>query len=401
MKETRPYLDLTDLESSGPMSTETSSSDSEIAKRPSVCLNMIVKNEAQVIERCLQSVLPYIQSWVIVDTGSSDGTQTKIREFFASHEIPGELHERPWKDFATNRNESLELARSHGDYLLILDADEIFLTQPDFAFPDFEADGYLLHQQRAELHYWVVRLIASKSPWTWTGVLHEYLSCDNDSSDIRSLTGSYTVLSPNQGVRSQNPTCFEDDAALLVKALEDDPENTRLTFYLAQSYRDAGEDQLALQTYFKRVKMGGWGEELFISLLEMGRIQERLEHNWSTILHTHLSAYSLRPSRIESMYELVRRCRIDGNYALGYALGAIPVETRGTSDILFVEQSVYDWKMLDEYAICASWTGRVQEGLRLFEMILEEDNHPDEQTERLEENIKWCREQLEEAGEEN
>ena len=40
-----------------------------------ICLNMIVKNEAPVIGRCLASVLPFVDRWVIVDTGSTDGTQ--------------------------------------------------------------------------------------------------------------------------------------------------------------------------------------------------------------------------------------------------------------------------------------------------------------------------------------
>jgi glycosyltransferase involved in cell wall biosynthesis len=41
----------------------------------SVCLNMIVKNESKVIERCLRSVKGCIDYWVIVDTGSTDDTQ--------------------------------------------------------------------------------------------------------------------------------------------------------------------------------------------------------------------------------------------------------------------------------------------------------------------------------------
>ena len=77
-----------------------------------LCLNMIVKNEAHVIRRCLDSVRPHITHWVIVDTGSTDGTQALIRDHF--RDIPGALHERPWRDFGHNRTEALELARGKG-----------------------------------------------------------------------------------------------------------------------------------------------------------------------------------------------------------------------------------------------------------------------------------------------
>ena len=43
--------------------------------KKTVCLNMIVRNESSVIQRCLDSVKGFIDYWVIVDTGSIDGTQ--------------------------------------------------------------------------------------------------------------------------------------------------------------------------------------------------------------------------------------------------------------------------------------------------------------------------------------
>ena len=89
---------------------------------PRICLSMIVKNESPVIHRCLASVRPWIDHWVIVDTGSSDGTQDQVRAALAG--VPGSLHERPWQDFAHNRNEALDLARAQADYVLFIDADE-------------------------------------------------------------------------------------------------------------------------------------------------------------------------------------------------------------------------------------------------------------------------------------
>src|SRR5580704_1601575 len=56
-----------------------------------ICLNMIVKNESRVIQRCLDSVKHIIDYWVIVDTGSTDGTQNVIKDFMK--DIPGDLYE--------------------------------------------------------------------------------------------------------------------------------------------------------------------------------------------------------------------------------------------------------------------------------------------------------------------
>jgi glycosyltransferase involved in cell wall biosynthesis len=68
---------------------------------------MIVRDEALVIDRCLSSVAPFIDYWVIVDTGSTDNTPVLVEKTLAG--IPGELHHRPWKNFGHNRTEALEL----------------------------------------------------------------------------------------------------------------------------------------------------------------------------------------------------------------------------------------------------------------------------------------------------
>src|SRR5580692_7710276 len=108
------------------------------SKRPTVCLNMIVKNESKVICRCLESVKPLIDYWVIVDTGSKDGTQEIIKKFMK--DIPGELHECPWVNFAHNRNEALSLAKKKADYLLFIDADDKLEIASDFKRPKLDKD---------------------------------------------------------------------------------------------------------------------------------------------------------------------------------------------------------------------------------------------------------------------
>src|SRR3954469_3762561 len=115
--------------------------------RASVCLNMIVKNESKVIARCLKAARPLVDHWVIVDTGSTDGTQDLVRALLK--DVPGELHERPWQDFAHNRAEALELARGKADYLLVVDADDSLAPAPGFKMPRLELDCYALRVEDA------------------------------------------------------------------------------------------------------------------------------------------------------------------------------------------------------------------------------------------------------------
>ena len=117
--------------------------------RKTICLNMIVKNENKVIKRCLASVKPVIDYWIIIDTGSTDGTQETIREFMK--DIPGELYEYPWVDFAHNRNQALALSKDKGDYLLFIDADEQLIFDESFSLSSLDKDLFFF-DSAAERH---------------------------------------------------------------------------------------------------------------------------------------------------------------------------------------------------------------------------------------------------------
>ena len=78
-----------------PAVVKTGAPPVESGRRQTICLCMIVKNEAPVIEQCLSSVRPAVDYWVVVDTGSTDGTQDIVARYF--EDIPGELHRRPWR----------------------------------------------------------------------------------------------------------------------------------------------------------------------------------------------------------------------------------------------------------------------------------------------------------------
>ena len=98
----------------------------------SVCLCMIVKNESKIIEKCLDSVVNYIDYWVICDTGSTDGTQEIILKYFEKINIVGELFQDEWVDFAHNRTLAFQRAKNKSKYCFVIDADDRLVGELQF-----------------------------------------------------------------------------------------------------------------------------------------------------------------------------------------------------------------------------------------------------------------------------
>jgi tetratricopeptide (TPR) repeat protein len=324
----------------------------------SICLNIIVKNETPVIARCLASVLPFVDTWVIVDTGSTDGTQAMIRELARSK--PGELHQRPWVSFDHNRNEALELTRGKADYVLFIDADETLRTPASFHFPALDDDGYYISCEYAGTTYGRCVLVSASLPWRWEGVVHEYLTCDRPLT-LGTLAGP-TIVVAHDGARSRDPLTYRKDAALLEEAVSRDPGNARNVFYLAQSYRDAGELARSRDLYRRRAAMGEWDEEVWFSLYQAAVLDERLGTDAALVSAAYLRAFQNRPTRAEPLVALARFHRQRGEYAIAFIYAQQAVACPRPSDSLFIEDAVYEWRALDELSVSAFYAGRLDEG---------------------------------------
>jgi len=107
--------------------------------RLSLC--MIVKDEEYFLDQCLSAATNHVDEIIVVDTGSTDST----REIAARY--TDKVFEFAWdNDFSNARNFSLAQAR--GDWILVLDADEV-ISGPDLeamrvVIASSELDGYFL-----------------------------------------------------------------------------------------------------------------------------------------------------------------------------------------------------------------------------------------------------------------
>lgn len=358
---------------------------------------MIVKNETAVIERCLRSVRRFVDCWSIVDTGSSDGTQRLIASSLEA--LPGELHERPWKDFGHNRTEALALARAWGDYALVIDADETFEVPDGFSFPPLTADGYYtLHRgSNSAVTFELLQLLKADAPWRYEGVLHEVAVCDGPHRTA-SLEGPLCVghfdSARNQGDAKQK---YAQDAAILERALEQEPGNARYRYYLARSYRDAELLEKALENFAKRVDMGGWEEEVWHSLHLMGVVAADL-NKYHAAVAAQLRAHQLRPRRAEALCALAQLHRTREEHQLAYLFARQAVRIPRPDDRLFVDDSVYLWRALDELCIAAYWVGEYEESRQAARELLQRDALPASERTRVEKNLNFAEQKLGQRG---
>lgn len=362
-------------------------------QRPTICLNMIVRDEAHIVCEALDSAAPHIDRWVIVDTGSTDETVATIERRMAEHGIPGEIHHRPWRDFGTNRTEALQLADGQADYLWVLDADDV--VDGDLDLTALTADSYLL-RYRVGHSFWRRQIFRGGMPWRYEGVLHEYPVCDAPATEAR-LEGRYEMLGRKLGARSADPRKYERDAELLRTVLEREPDDHRALFYLGQSLADAGDDEGALEAYTRRAALGGWDEEQCLALIRRADLLERLGRPWAASLDALLEAFDARPTRAEPLARIARHYREAGRFTLGYEFArrasALPYPV---DDNLFVDASVYEWRARDEQSVCAFHTGRYAEALDLGTALLDSTSLPAEERERVAGNRDSCVEHVRE-----
>ncbi|MEU3773081.1 glycosyltransferase [Streptomyces sp. NPDC032472] len=335
--------------------------------KPTICLCMIVKNESAVIERCLASVRDLIDTWVISDTGSTDGTQQLIRDALAG--IPGELHEEPWTDFGHNRSLNIAHARGKADYLLLLDADHVLRSEGPL--PRLGAQSYMLRHEGAT-EYRIKRLVRGDLPWRYEGVTHEYLTCDRPGEFEprpgvqENLDALFIEDHADGGSRHDK---FERDARLLSAELERDPSNTRTVFYLAQTMRDMGDIQEAIRLYEHRAEMGGWPEEVYCSLLQVGVLAAD-SGDWPAAMDALTRAWESRPSRLEACYELASRLRMLGRHHAAHAITSAVLDRPAPDDLLFMHPWVYRWGLLFEHSITAYWVGDMEASLNACDRLL-------------------------------
>lgn len=281
---------------------------------PRIALSMIVKDEEKVIDRCLDSVLPFVDLFYIVDTGSTDDTKERILRAARRHKVGGSLVSRPWVDFSHNRNEALDGARKLleetdpasdnylDDYIMVMDADDV-LRRSDLVLPMANVDGYSATYHLGNLEFTRPFLIRAGVEWKYHFPVHELLLRRSDDGLV-GLQASGLHIDCNVGGAFQGVEYFIKHTLILERYLESHPDCARSQFYLAQSYHCAGEVDKAVKAYAKRTQMAGWEEEKLVSWLRIGELTDDPG--------AYLEASVMNNTRLEGLYGAATWCKKKG-----------------------------------------------------------------------------------------
>lgn len=366
------------------------------------CLNMIVKNESKIIKRLLQSVYDIFENdmtFCICDTGSEDDTCNLIYSFSREKKISGHIINEPFKNFEWNRNFVLSYIQKleiKCDYVLLLDAD-MMLTGNKVNIVNYitninKIDGFQIFQGTEDFFYPNIRIIKnlpmnglsnSEKGFHYIGVTHEVINTPKDYK-INVIDRSILFINDvgDGGAKSDK---YTRDIKLLQEYLFYKPNDSRNTFYLANSYHDSGQFEKAIDVYKKRIILGGWVEELYYSAYRIGLCYMELSKSNSlgfcqseyveNAIYYFLKAYEIHPHRVENLYQIIKHYRQinSGRLALHFCKLACDIAketmTKGTPQFLFHHNKIYEYGLDVEYIVLSKLDGNMNVSKELLNVL--------------------------------
>tara|TARA_R100001163_G_C5067406_1_gene206496 strand:- start:152 stop:1417 length:1266 start_codon:yes stop_codon:yes gene_type:complete len=372
--------------------------------RPSICFTTMCKNEEHCIKDTLESIVNYIDYWVVYDTGSTDDTLGVIQDFFIEKNIPGKLYQEEWQGFDKSKTEMFKKAKGICDYILHIDADDLIVGDLIFTNADAGKDQYYFNTKRGVSDYKSIVLWNGQLEWKWCGVAHTTVKCLNPPKNgvkVADLSDRpFYLHSRDTGSRSHDPEKYYKDALRLKKqfwdTIIDDPDslNTRSIFYCAQSYFDSHYWKEAAQWYSLYTKLTKtWYEERYESFMRIAFCLQQLKDlDNPMIIKCFETAINIIPERAEAYYHLGHFYNKQKKWDLGYKY----LKTAYDKDhdycqkkyVLFVNKRCYGKWVCDELSVSCYWLGKIEEGIGYLQSILT-DSDFEQHKDRLQRNLAF------------
>ena len=337
---------------------------------------MIVKDEIKVLKKALDSVADHLDYWVIGDTGSEDGTQEFIREYFAEKNIPGELHEDTWVNFAHNRGLVFNRAQGKADYLMTLDADEVLVpnreNKPGIKkkvkrLPRFKEDLIRTYTHLAPWVYKRAQFFKGDLNWKWAEGLHEYPYLEKPNTE--EFIDSIAIYTKGGGARGKEEDRLLKDVHELEAALEI-ARTPRNYYNLAMTQQSRGDYGAAIDAYESCINLTSWDEEKYLALLSKGMC---LAYSGRGVeaMPTLSQATMVKPDRPEAYYWLAEQYFHQKQYIIARVLLEYVLTLPFPKDQLsLVDNQIVEWKITDILSLCYYFEAKPTIAYKMMKKVL-------------------------------
>ncbi len=284
---------------------------------------VMVKNGGDLFEKMLTENLHNIDRWTILDTGSTDNTIEIIERVLKNKK--GKLFQEPFINFRDSRNRCLELAGQVCKYNMMLD--DTYVVQGDlrkflhFIRGDQFADSYSLLIKSDDMEYYSNRITKSEEKLRYIHKIHEVITNKNNVNVVIPNDEAWIMDYRADYMEKRTMERKQYDLKILFEELEEDPDDPRTYYYLAQTYNLLNNHEKAAEFFRKRAfhKNEGFLQEKIDATFELARtLNFKLNKSWSEVEPLYKLAYDLDKSRPDSLYFIGIHYYLEKDYKTAY-----------------------------------------------------------------------------------
>jgi len=287
-------------------------------------LCIMVKNGGSQFEQMLKQNMYLIDNWTILDTGSTDNTIEIIERTLVGKKR-GALYREPFINFRDSRNRLLELAGENCKYTVMLD--DTYVVQGDLrgflneVRGDQFSDSFTLYIKSDDVEYGSNRILRADRHLKYWFKIHEVIQETNNINVVIPFERSHILDGRFDYMEERTMARKQLDLQLLQEEIDENPNNPRSYYYMAQTYNLLNEHEKAFKYFMMRAdhQVDGFIQEKIDAVFEAARCANfKLNKPWSYCEVLYKRAYELDKSRPDSIYFLGIHYYLEGDRRTAY-----------------------------------------------------------------------------------